>query len=244
MKKNNNEFIMEYDMFLINVIAIVLLLLMIIVTFGIIKLLPDAYMDSFFQDSLVLFEGSKAIISFVVMILWFILHEIIHYIAYRVMGAKAKDLVFGIALEKGVFYCKCKNYINKKCIMVSLLSPLIIIGFITYVIGMIINAPWLVILSVLNISGAAGDIVMFNFFLKQDNDIEFKELGFSSPCVIKTRKDLLNKKYIGIKNIRLVENQEEINEGPEKKIKITKPSWIFFIVCFLILLLNIILQNR
>jgi hypothetical protein len=241
VKKKINEFILEYDMFMINILAMALLLLMLVITWGIIKVLPEAYMDLFFEKSILLFKGVNTLISFIVLILWLILHEIIHYVAYRVMGAKSKDLVFGIALEKGVFYCKCKDYINKKCIMVSLLSPFMIIGVVTYVIGMIINAPWLVLLSIANISGAAGDLVMFSFFLKQDNDIEFKELGFSSPCVIKTKKDLINEKYIGITNIKLVESQEEITEGEEKKITITKPSWIFFIVCFLVMLLGVIL---
>ena len=241
MKKKFNEYILEYDMFMINVISMGLLFLMAFITLVIIKFLPESYMDLFFEKSIVLFGGLNTLISFIVLILWLILHEIIHYIGYRIKGAKSKDLVFGIALEKGVFYCKCKDYIKKNCIMFSLLSPFMVIGVITYIIGMILNAPWLVFLSIVNISGAAGDLVMFSFFLKQDDDIEFKELGFSSPCVIKTRKNILEDKYLGIKNIRLVKNQDEITEGSEKKITITKPSWIFFIVCFLIILIGIIL---
>ena len=114
MKKKTNEFILEYDMFLINILAMALLLLMIVVTFGLIKILPAAYMDLFFDRSIVLFEGVNTLIAFIVLILWLILHEIIHSIGYVIYGAKYEKIVYGVCLEKGVLYCLCKRNINKK----------------------------------------------------------------------------------------------------------------------------------
>lgn len=228
MKKVNDkkEYILEYDMVFANIFSLILLILMILITAALFFLMPSDEIDILISEKF----GFTFGIFFVIMILWMVLHEIIHGIAYQVMGAKNKDIVFGASLENGVFYCKCKEYVNKKCIMTSLLAPFVLIGVVTYIIGFIINSPLLVILSIINISGASGDLMMFNFFLKQDADVEFKELGFSSPFVLRTSKDLSDKKYLGIKSIREVKDKSETEEGPEKKVTISKVSWIIIIV--------------
>lgn len=174
-----------------NVLSFLLLIIAIGITGVIIVLfkLPNNFSIYVEDNNLSFYFG----IFFIIMIFWMVLHEIIHGIAYQVMGAKNENIVFGARIEKGVFYCKCKEYIDKKCIMVSLISPFILIGVVTYIIGFIIKSPLLIILSIINISGASGDLMMFSFFLKQDNDVEFKELGFSSPFVLRTSKNLNEK---------------------------------------------------
>lgn len=237
--KEKKEYILEYDMIFANVLSILLLIMAIAITGVIIILfkLPNSFII-YIDDNSSLYFG----IFFIIMIFWMVLHEIIHGIAYQVMGAKSENIVFGAAIEKGVFYCKCKEYIDKKCIMFSLISPFILIGIVTYIIGFIIKSPLLIILSIINISGASGDLMMFNFFLKQDDDVEFKELGFSSPFVLRTSKDLNNKKYLGIKSIKEVKDETETKEGSEKKVHISKASWIFIIVMLVLLILLFVLQ--
>lgn len=238
MKKGNNkkEYILEYDMVFANVLSFILLFLALAIT-GLIVVIRGEIIDiEMNSSSMISFS-----IFFILMIFWMILHEIIHNIAYQIMGAKSENIVFGAAIEKGVFYCKCKEYIDKKCIMTSLLAPFVLIGVITYILGFVIDSPLLIALSVINISGASGDLMMFSFFLKQDDDVEFKELGFSSPFVLKTSKDLSSKKYLGIKSIREVKDESETKEGPEKKITISKASWVFIIVMVILLGLMIML---
>ena len=48
---------------------------------------------------------------------WMFLHEFIHGIGFYVSGAKHKNIVYGANLEKGIFYCMCKEKISKKGIM-------------------------------------------------------------------------------------------------------------------------------
>lgn len=233
-KSNKKEYILEYDLVYVNILSIIVAGIMIGLTVFLCKLFPkvgDTLINVINDDHIMITYA----VFFVVMILWMVLHEIIHSIGYQVMGAKKENIVFGAALEKGVFYCKCKEYINKKCIMVSLLSPLVIIGILTYILGFIINSSWLIFLSIINISGAAGDIMMFNFFRKQKDDVEFKEMGFSSPFCLRTSDELVAKKFRGIKSIREVTDPKETIEAPEKKITISKASWVF-IIGFLALL--------
>jgi len=233
-KVERKEYILEYDMTFANIFSISLLLFMIILTALLVILLR---VKGFIN---LLYE--KYIIFFILMILWMVLHEIIHGISYQIMGAKGKNIVFGASLENGVFYCKCKEYVDKKCIMTSLLAPFILIGVFTYVLGFLIKSTLLIALSVINISGASGDLMMFNFFLKQESDVEFKELGFSSPFVLRTSKNLIGEKFIGIKSIREVKDESETYEGPEKKLTISKTSWFFIIVMLVLIVLMLVLK--
>ncbi len=243
MKKDSEqkEYIIEYNMLVVNILAFGLLFLMMFVVYGLTKF---KIMNIDFMEYDKLLTGFKAIVFFIILILWMVLHEIIHGVTYQIGGAKSTDIVFGASLENGVFYCKAKEYINKKCIMMSLLAPLVLIGIVTFIIGVIISNVWLIVLSIANISGAAGDIMMFMFFLKQKDDVEFRELGFSSPAVVKTSENIAEKKYFGIKNIRLVSDKKEITEGPEKKITISKGTWIFLIIMFILLLICALATNK
>ncbi len=240
MKKDDRkEYIIEYNMVFITILSFIIIiplvaLIVLFVKLGWCKITYDSFVD--------LMEGLKFVIFFIVMILWMVLHEIIHGIAYRIGGADKNDIVFGASLENGVFYCKAKKYINKKCIMLSLLSPLVLIGIVTFIIGVIISNLWLIALSIINISGAAGDIVMFIFFLRQKDNIEFRELGFSSPAVVKTSEDITKNKYIGVKNIREVTDVSEVTEGEEKKVTISKGTWIFMAIVAVFMIIEVIME--
>ena len=70
--------------------------------------------------------------------------------------------------------CLCKQNISKKNILISLLFPFIFIGVITYVIGVLFNNSVLIWLSILNISGCSGDLMMFLGLLRLKN-FEYSE---------------------------------------------------------------------
>ena len=107
----------------------------------------------------------NTITFFIWMFIWLIFHEILHGIGFLLFkNVKRKNITFGMFLEKGVFYCMCKQNIGKKIILTSLLFPMTIIGFMTLVVGMIINHYELVFLSILNIVSSIGDIIMIIYF--------------------------------------------------------------------------------
>ncbi len=234
--KKVKTYIVEYNMVYIMILSIVLLIIPVLMTWAYYRFTSASF--NFDLDNL------SGVVSytllFVLMILWMVLHEIIHGIAYQVNGAKKENITFGVALEKGIFYCKCGEFINKKNIIISLLSPFILIGVITLIIGYLINSFTLIFLSIVNISGAAGDLAMFGFFIKQDKDLRFKELGDSTTFCLKTKDDLSNKKFITVKIKKVVTDEKEIEEEKEKKVNITKASWIVMIVLILLILLDFI----
>ena len=237
MKKE--KYIFTYDMLFMNVVAFLLIGVMVLVSFiifGIFDIELNISLD---------FSSGKYFVNmfsvFILIFLWMVLHEIIHGTFYILNCADRKNIFYGAALEKGIFYCKCGEFVTKKNKMISVIAPFVLIGVVTYILGIIINSPLLIILSVFNISGAAGDLTMFCFFLKRYNDIKFKEIGDSSTFCLETSEDFSNKKFLGVKMVKKVTDKHEIEEPRDKKITITKGSWGFIIFMGIILVLNLLI---
>ena len=52
------------------------------------------------------FIENISLLSFIVIISWMFLHEILHGIGFLSLGkVKLKSVVFGAEIEKGIFYC-------------------------------------------------------------------------------------------------------------------------------------------
>lgn len=50
-----------------------------------------------------------------ILLLWFILHELIHFFGYLInKEVDIKNLYLGICLEKGILYCQCSQKVHKK----------------------------------------------------------------------------------------------------------------------------------
>lgn len=167
-----------------------------------------------------------------IMIGYFILHELLHYIGYLInKNVKNKDLCLGICLEKGVMYCRCTNEISRTAVMISLLTPFTVIGIITLIISYIFDIPFLAFLSVSNMAGSYFDILMFIQMLKMPKDIKFAEYDECDAYYIISNKDLTN---IKTKGISLVEtnkfNKDKLKSKDNKKIEISVFSIIILIV--------------
>lgn len=167
-----------------------------------------------------------------IMIGYFILHELLHYIGYLInKNVKNKDLCLGMCLEKGVMYCRCTNEISKTAVMISLLTPFTVIGIISLIISYIFDMPFLAFLSVSNMAGSYFDILMFIQMLKMPKDIKFAEYDECDAYYIISNKDLTN---IKTKGISLVEtdkyNKIKLKSKDNKRIEISIFSIIILII--------------
>lgn len=181
-----------------------------------------------FDDYYFNFEYKKILI----MIGYFILHEILHYIGYLInKNVKNKDLCLGMCLEKGVMYCRCTNEINRTAVMISLLAPFTVIGIITLIISYIFDMPFLAFLSVSNMAGSYFDILMFVQMLKMPKDIKFAEYDECDAYYIISNKDLSNIKTKGISLVKTDKfNKDKLKSKDNKKIEISVFSIIILIV--------------
>ena len=195
----------------------------------------------FFPDIIINFMNSfetwnSYFLFFPIIICYFILHEIFHAFSYILHGAKWEKITFGMELEKGVFYCLCKQHISRKNILNSLMFPLFYLGIVTYIISIIFNLPLLLILSILNISGAAGDIMYFIYMIKLKKYIKFSELDDGISFAILADYDVSKVKHIGLD---FVEKTNKIEHKDFKKIKVSKLSFAVIILCILFIVVGI-----
>lgn len=208
----------------LNIISIIIFILLIILTYFLLPINKINIINDFDFS-----------ITLILLVPYFILHEILHSIGYVLLGAKFKNITYGMHLEKGILCCSCKQLIYKKNILVSLLFPFIIIGIVTYIIGTIIHNKVLIYLSIANITGCSGDLLMFYHFMKLKN---FKFFEYDNPMAfgIISEGNLDNKELFGLKR----RDDEKIVQTTSKKITISKTSIIILIIYFLVCLLNFI----
>lgn len=179
---------------------------------------------------------------FILMFIWLIIHELLHGIGFAIFKeVNKKNITLGMTIEKGVFYCMCKQNISKKVILTSLLFPVTIIGLITLIIGMIINNYELVFLSILNIVSSIGDIVMTIYFLKCPNDIIYLDLDDCTSFTVLSHKPLDNIKVPGIILDKTgIYNPKTMKSKDKRKIVISKLSYILLGIILIITIITII----
>ncbi len=186
--------------------------------------------------------NQNMMILFIFMFLWLILHELLHGLGFLLAkNVKIKNLTLGIALEKGVFYCMCKQKIGKKDILISLLFPLTIIGIITLIIGMIWNQYELVFLSILNITSSIGDIMMAIYFVKAPNDIIYLDLDDCTSFTVISKSSLESIRVPSIiLNSQGLYDEKTMYAKDQRRIIISKPSYILIVFIFILILINIV----
>ena len=220
MKKK--YYLYEMNMNILNIVSIALFAIMIILTlvfykFGVIE-------NWHYPMGIIL----------ILMLPYFALHEVFHSIAYVLHGANFKNITYGAHLEKGVLCCLCKQNVSKRNIMTSLLYPFIFLGIITYIIGIVYDLPILIALSVINISGCSGDLVMFLGFLPLKN-FEYCEYDNPTAFGLYSSDDLSKKKLFGL---NYVGSQDSLEIKDLRKVTISKTTIIGFIIILIIGLLN------
>lgn len=168
---------------------------------------------------------------FILLFLWLILHEVLHGIGFALFKeVDLKNIVFGMALEKGVFYCMCKQQINKKVIFTSLLFPVTFIGVITLIIGIITGIDLLIYLSIFNIVGSIGDIVMSIYFSRCSNDVIYLDLDDCTSFTVLSKKDLSNIRIWGIKLVDSGNYDSNMVALDRRRVVISKFSWGVLII--------------
>ena len=220
MKKK--YYLFEMDSNTLNILSVALLIFVLLISFILDK---NLLINSF--------NITNYFLTLLLMLGYLCTHELLHSLAYVIYGAKYKNISYGVALEKGVLYCLCKQNISKKNIMHSLMYPLVFIGIITYIIALIFKMSTLFLLSIMNIAGSIGDIIMFMFIYKL-KDIEFSEYDSVLGFAIYSSNDLSKLKPFGLKYI---ETKEKLKRTNNKKINITYKSLIILIILIVFSLL-------
>lgn len=227
-EKNKNYYTYTLNMTILNILAIILF----VVVGSLVYLIE-------YQDSYTINLSMTNL--FILMFIWLIIHELLHGIGFAIFkSVKKENITFGMFLEKGVFYCMCKQNISKKVILTSLLFPLTIIGFITLVIGMIINNYELVFLSVLNIVSSIGDIVMTIYFLKCPKDIIYLDLDDCTSFTVLSKESLDNIQVPGIVLAKKGPyDPKKMYSKDKRRVVISKLSYLLLIIILILVIISI-----
>lgn len=228
-KSDKKYYLFEMNIVVLNIFCILILALLFMFSYMI---------DSDFISGLI---SNINIVLFIILYLFYmVLHEIVHSIGYVLYGGDFKKIVYGMKLESGVFYCLCKQNINRKNILNSLFFPLFYLGVVPYVLSFVFDFNYLFVLSVFNIAGCVGDIIMFIYIWKLDKGIEFTEFDNPIQFAIYADSDVSKCSHFGLKYIGCV---DKVVREDFKKVRISKFSYVILILILVWCLLFWLMVN-
>ena len=118
----------------------------------------------------------RFIILLILIVVYMILHELVHGIAMKICGTK--KIKYGFT---GLYaFAGSNDYYNKKSYIFIALAPIVILGIVIAIINLFVSIEWfwvIYFLQVINISGATGDIYVTLKFAKFPKDILVKDSG-------------------------------------------------------------------
>ncbi len=98
-------------------------------------------------------------------------HELVHGITWSIFSPNHfNDIEFGFMKETLTPYCTCRAPLGKKEYILGTIMPLIIIGIIPTAAGILMHSFMWMLLGIIMISGAAGDIMIINALMKHHSD--------------------------------------------------------------------------
>ena len=172
----------------------------------------------------------------------FVLHEVFHGIGYALFAKDKKKIKFGIALDKGVLYAMCQDEINKTGIIVSLIFPIIFLTIITGIIGVLVKDSVLVFLSMMNLVGAIGDIMMIILTLKLPKTIKYIDYNNDIGAYFISNEDISKIKTFGLKCTEVGEHTLNKVDNKIKSFLVTKGSIPYLIGFLLVILLDFVVS--
>ncbi len=104
------------------------------------------------------------------MIVYMVLHELVHGAFIRIYSGK--NATYGFT---GLYaYAASNSFFNKKSYIIIALAPIIILGIVLLILNIAIPISWfwvIYLIQIMNISGAAGDMYVTVKFSRMPKDI-------------------------------------------------------------------------
>ncbi len=120
----------------------------------------------------------KMLIALVGMIVYMILHELVHGITMKFFGTKKVKYGF-----TGLYaFAGSDDYYRKTPYLIIALAPIVVWGIVLAVINLLVPEEWFWVvwfIQIMNISGAAGDLYVTCKFIGLPSDILVKDYGVS-----------------------------------------------------------------
>ena len=174
------------------------------------------------------------------MLLYLMIHEIIHGLAFSCFCKDKRSVKYGAALEKGVLYAMCQERISKKAIIISLLAPTVVLTLLALIPSYIFRIDLLAILAIFNLAGATGDLLMTLFVIKLPNNIQYIDYDSVIGFYLLSKDDLSKYKSPFLRYIESGKDSDKLINKDIKPLTITKASWIIFIILIIFVIISCI----
>lgn len=141
-----------------------------ILIFIIIAIIGDLIYKFVSNKSIIIFTinfVSKNLLIFIIgSILFSVIHEIIHFLTFAIVRkGQFNDISIGFDIKNLNFYTLCSKHLRAIEYIYVLASPLIILGVIPYIIGLLSHNIYIASVGLFMIQGGAGDII-YIFLIK------------------------------------------------------------------------------
>ena len=155
----------------VNLLAVVIAVLMIVPMHFVVPVSSMFSMENGMKNYILRFG-----VLLVLIILYMILHELVHGIAMKICGTKKVKYGF-----TGMYaFAGSKDFYDKKSYIFIALAPVVLWGIILAVITLFVPYEWfwvVYMIQIINLSGAAGDLLVTVKFLRLPSDILIKDYG-------------------------------------------------------------------
>ena len=119
--------------------------------------------------------------------------------------------------------------------------PLVCLSIIPFPISMYFHLDLLLILSIINFSGAIGDMLMTILILRAPKDVEYIDYNNDIGAYLVSSKDMQNYNSFGFRLTEFgPENSKEIDKSI-KKIYISKSSYIFLVIFIIMSIILVVI---
>ena len=155
----------------VNLLAIVIAALLAIPMHYVVPISSLFSMENGMQSYMFRFVG-----MFVLLILYMVLHELVHGIAMKMCGTKKVKYGF-----TGIYaYATSNDFYDKKTYIFIALAPVVLWGIVLAVVNMFVSLEWFWVvyfIQISNLSGAAGDLYVTVKFSRLPSDILIQDYG-------------------------------------------------------------------
>lgn len=156
---------------IVNLISVAIAAVMMVIGFFICPVSLMFDMSNGFTEYLI-----RNIAIIVGIILYMVLHELVHGICMKAFGAEKVKYGF-----TGLYaYAGSDCYFSKKAFIIIALAPIVILGIVLLILNFAVVSRWfwaVYVIQLINISGAAGDLYVTFKFMNMPKNIYVKDTG-------------------------------------------------------------------
>jgi hypothetical protein len=156
---------------IVNLLAIVISVLMIVPMHFVVPFFTLFSMESGLQRYMIRFG-----VLIVLIVLYMVLHELVHGGAMKICGTKKVKYGF-----TGMYaFAGSEDYYDKKSYIFIALAPVVFWGIVLAIVNCFVSAEWfwvVYMIQIMNISGAAGDLFVTVKFSRFPRDILVRDHG-------------------------------------------------------------------